>query len=97
MTDISGQPTKENVAPSDEELFLLRKHFEQKQDLSMDINIIIDFAVSTSMRLGEFSRIEWKDFDEKNQTITIRRRKNPDSPKTIKFRLLKTGVLTQSG
>lgn len=92
-----GTADKRERRPSDEELSLLREHFEQKQDLSMDMNIIIDFAVSTGMRLGEICRIEWKDFDEKNQTITIRRRKNPSQPKDHTIPLVKNRGINPIG
>ena len=38
---------------------------------------IIEFALATSMRLGEICRIRWQDLDEANRTLLIRDRKDP--------------------
>jgi integrase len=38
---------------------------------------IIKFAVATAMRQDEITRIQWEDFNEKDQTVIIRRRKHP--------------------
>ena len=38
---------------------------------------LMDFAITTGMRLGEICRIEWKDYDELGSKVTIHERKHP--------------------
>lgn len=41
------------------------------------IAVLIRFAIETAMRLGEIVGLRWADLDEKNRTIIIRDRKDP--------------------
>ncbi len=49
----------------------------KKRDSSIPFTDIVQFAVASTMRLSEITRIEWRDFDAKAATVLIRDRKDP--------------------
>ena len=48
------------------------EHFRQ-----IPIADLVRFAIETTMRRSEITRLQWSDLDEKNRTILIRDRKDP--------------------
>ncbi|SFD52906.1 Phage integrase family protein [Pseudomonas citronellolis] len=51
-----------------------------KAELStvLPLDDLIDFAIATTMRSSEVTRLRWADLNEKNRTIIIRDRKHPN-------------------
>jgi integrase len=59
---------------SDEEIAAIKA---QITDLILPLADIIDFALVTTMRVGEIARITWADLDQRRKMQTIRDRKDP--------------------
>lgn len=72
-----GRSNERDRRPTDSELELLRLHFRNNEALSIPMGELMDFAITTGMRLGEICRIEWKDYDELRSKVTIHERKHP--------------------
>ena len=72
-----GRSNERDRRPTDSELELLRSHFRNNKALRIPMGELMDFAITTGMRLGEICRIEWKDYDELGGKITIHERKHP--------------------
>lgn len=75
---LSTKSRERDRRPTPEELDQLKKWFVAKglrQKVPMPD--IIDFAVSTAMRLSEITRLCWSDLNSKDKTILIRDRKDP--------------------
>ena len=63
--------------PTEEELTMLKKYFDEKDRQQIPMSTIIDFAVFTGMRASEITRIRWADVDFDKKTVIIRDRKHP--------------------
>jgi integrase len=63
--------------PTEKELTMLKKHFNQKDRQQIPMSTIIDFAVASAMRASEITRIKWSDVDFNKKTVIIRDRKHP--------------------
>lgn len=63
--------------PTEEELTMLKKYFDEKDRQRIPMSTIIDFAVFTGMRASEITRIRWADVDFDKKTVIIRDRKHP--------------------
>jgi len=63
--------------PTEEELTMLKKHFDEKDRQQIPMSTIIDFAVASAMRASEITRIKWADVDFSKKTVIIRDRKHP--------------------
>ena len=72
-----GRSSERDRRPTVQELELLRVHFRNNDALTIPMKDIMDFAITTGMRLGEICRIEWKDYDEHESKIIIQERKHP--------------------
>ena len=72
-----GRSSERDRRPSDNELKLLRLYFQNNDALTIPMGELMDFAITTGMRLGEICKIEWKDYDERGRKITIHERKHP--------------------
>lgn len=48
---------------------------------TLPFNDIVDFAITTGMRVGEITRLRWADLDTKKQMILVRDRKHPTRKK----------------
>jgi integrase len=67
-----GKPRDRRV--SDEEIAAIKA---QITDLILPLADIIDFALLTTMRVGEIARITWADLDQRRKMQMIRDRKDP--------------------
>ena len=72
-----GRSNERDRRPTDDELNLLRSYFRNNDALSIPMCELMDFAITTGMRLGEICKIEWEDYDEFGRKITIHERKHP--------------------
>ncbi len=63
--------------PTDTELIRLFEFWRRQSQMVIPMEDIALFAVATAMRLGEITRLEWSDLDEKKRNILIRDRKDP--------------------
>ena len=72
-----GRSSERDRRPTNKELEMLRVHFQNNNALTIPMKDIMDFAITTGMRLGEICRIEWKDYDEHGNKIIIQDRKHP--------------------
>lgn len=63
--------------PTDNELIRVKDFFKAKKRQKIPMWDIIDFAIDTTMRSSEITRIKWEDVDETNRTVIIRDRKDP--------------------
>ena len=73
---ISTKSKERSRRPTADELSRLCDHFDEHSRLPM--RDIIQFAVSTAMRLSEIMRLRWSDLNEADKTIVIRDRKHPN-------------------
>ena len=63
--------------PSAEELARLTAHFDKKKRQRIPMGKIMQFAIATTMRAEEITRLQWVDLDEADRTIVVRDRKDP--------------------
>lgn len=61
--------------PTDDELSRLRTYLSANKRLPM--RDLLDFAIASTMRISEVTRITWADFDATKRTVIIRDRKDP--------------------
>lgn len=83
MSDTGLEPKshERDRRPTEEELKAIKKHFEEKKRQKIPMSDIIDFAVATTMRASEITRIKWSDVDFDKRTVIIRDRKHPKKKK----------------
>ncbi|CAH0531673.1 hypothetical protein CTH30272_03919 [Allocatenococcus thiocycli] len=78
--NLVGRSNRRDRRPTEQELCrieeALRKR-EQHHASHIPLVDIFHISILTCMRLGEITRITWKDLDINNQTVTIRDRKDP--------------------
>ncbi len=70
--------------PTKSEMELLRAELKKRQEhqsAKIPYLDILDFAITTCMRVSEICRIQWGDFNKENMTIMIRDRKHPTEKK----------------
>lgn len=79
MSDTGLEPKshERDRRPTEEELKAIKKHFNEKKRQKIPMSDIIDFAVATTMRASEITRIKWSDVDFDKRTVIIRDRKHP--------------------
>ncbi|WP_299805912.1 site-specific integrase [uncultured Shewanella sp.] len=68
------------VIPTKNEMKLMRDALLERQEhpsAKIPFLTILDFAIDTCMRVSEICRVEWRDFNEEDRTLTIRDRKHP--------------------
>lgn len=66
--------------PTKEELDKLLEHFvsmQQRRPSSINMLKVIGFAIFSTRRQDEISRIQWENVDESNQRVLVRDMKNP--------------------
>ncbi len=63
--------------PTADEIERLRDHFNGNYGGKIPMAAIMDFALSSAMRVGEICRITYEDVDWAKNTVTIRDRKDP--------------------
>jgi integrase len=80
-TGLDPRSSQRNRRPTEEELKAIKKHFDAKKRQKIPMSAIIDFAVATTMRASEITRIRWSDVDFKKKTVIIRDRKHPTKKK----------------
>jgi integrase len=73
---VTGASFKRERRPTDAELCALRDHFAQAR-LQLPMWTLIQFAVATTLRLGEIVALRWSDLDEERRLILVRDRKHP--------------------
>jgi integrase len=73
----AGKSMRRDRRVTDAEIAKLTKHFRRKQQRSIPMADLIEFALASGMRLGEICRIEWKDYDSIKRIVIIRDRKHP--------------------
>jgi integrase len=61
---------------SDTELEAIIKQIEKKAT-GLPIRDVLQFCLATAMRISEVCRLQWTDLDEKDRTVLIRDRKDP--------------------
>jgi integrase len=77
---IVSQSQERKRRPSADELTRLRAYFKapaKSRPRRVPMADIIDFAIATTMRAGEFTSIRWSDLHEQRREIMIRARKDP--------------------
>jgi integrase len=79
--DLDTKSHERDRRPTEAELDAIKKHFDEKTRQKIPMSAIIDFAVATSMRLSEITRIKWSDVDFDKKTVIIRDRKHPKKKK----------------
>ncbi|EJG1645164.1 site-specific integrase [Vibrio parahaemolyticus] len=75
-----GRSKARDTRPTENELELMREGLKRRQyhrAAHIPYLDILDISLLTAMRLGEITKIEWKDFDPKKKTLLIRNRKAP--------------------
>ena len=63
--------------PTRDEIDRLRAHFDAKSRQRIPMSKVLTFAIATTMRAEEITRIRWDDLNEKDRTVLIRDRKDP--------------------
>lgn len=79
--DLDTKSQERDRRPTNEELTTIKKHFDAKKRQQIPMSTIIDFAVATTMRAAEITRILWSDVDFEKRTVIIRDRKHPTKKK----------------
>lgn len=73
-----ASPRRRDRRPTASELDLLLTHVQHNKALrSIDYGCLVRFAVASCMRLGEITRLQWRDYDPGKATVVIRDRKHP--------------------
>jgi len=72
-----GKSQERDRRPTQEELDLIFKAFDENPWQKNPMTRIIQFAIGTAMRQDEICRITWSDLDLRAKTIIIRDRKDP--------------------
>ena len=74
---IQTSPQERDRYITDAEIELMRATFAAQSKLKMPMADLMDFALATSMRLGEILRITYEDLAHNERTILVRDRKDP--------------------
>lgn len=77
---VSGKSQERDRRPTLKELDMLMRHFGERQDRqprSAPMQKIIAFAIFSTRRLDEITRIRWADLDAKGRRVMVRDMKNP--------------------
>lgn len=80
-TGLDPKSHERDRRPTEEELTKIKKHYGAKKRQKIPMSAIIDFAVATTMRAAEITRIKWSDVDFEKKTVIIRDRKHPKKKK----------------
>lgn len=75
--DLDTKSKHRDKRPTDQELTMLKKYFDEKERQQIPMSTIIDFAVFTGMRASEITRIKRADVDFDKKNVIIRDRKHP--------------------
>ncbi|MEJ8815449.1 site-specific integrase [Variovorax ureilyticus] len=75
---ISTRPGERSREPTADELSKLYAYWAGRDRLKNPMQTICEFALASSMRLGEIVKLNVADFDPEASTIWIRSRKHPD-------------------
>ncbi|MDR2333773.1 MAG: site-specific integrase [Burkholderiaceae bacterium] len=67
---------------SDEEIQRMEDWWIKLDNTLIPLPIILRFLVALPRRREEVMKLEWSDYDEKNQTLTLRDTKHPTKPRT---------------
>lgn len=73
---ISGPPESRTRRPTDAELLHLRDYWAAIKTQT-PMWAITQFALSTTLRLGEITSLRWQDYNKSERTLLVRDRKNP--------------------
>jgi integrase len=79
--DLDPKSQERDRRPTAHELTTIKKHFDAKIRQKIPMSAIIDFAIATTMRAAEITRIQWSDVDYEKRTVIIRDRKHPKKKK----------------
>lgn len=77
---LTGKSKKRTRRPTMDELDQLMTHFESVRSKRPDSNpmtYIVAFALFSTRRQEEITRIRWEDFEEENKRVLVRDMKNP--------------------
>ena len=72
-----GSSSERSRRPTDGELARLRAYWEENPTRFIPMWRIVRFAIATTMRMAEITRIEWETFDPASRTIVVPERKHP--------------------
>jgi integrase len=72
-----GKSSERNRRPTREELDAIISHSQLNPRQIIPLWRIVKFAVATTMRLEEITRIQWVDLDVSGRLVTVRDRKDP--------------------
>lgn len=72
-----GNSSERTRRPTQDELDAIIPHLQLNTRQIIPVWRIVKFAVATTMRLEEITRIQWTDFDHASRLIMIRDRKDP--------------------
>lgn len=73
----AGRSNRRDRRTNAAEIMALTSYFRAKDQRTIPMADIIEFALATGMRLGEICRIRWEDYEPESRIITIRDRKHP--------------------
>lgn len=86
-----GRSEERDRRPSPDELAALREYFARPDGRrSFDMNSIVDFAIASSRRLSEITRLTWDDYDAEKRVCKLLGKKDPrnrNKRKKIPFKL----------
>jgi integrase len=68
---------KRDRRPTDAEITQLVEYYKNKVRQVLPMADIIQFAIASAMRAGEIGSLRWADLNQKDKTILIRERKDP--------------------
>jgi Phage integrase family. len=69
-----AKPEQRDRLPTNDELWLLSRHFRTKKHYLH----IMWFAIFSARRLSEITKLQWKDINHKNRSIMVRDMKTPN-------------------
>ena len=72
-----GSSSERSRRPTDGELARLRAYWEENPTRFIPMWRLVRFAIATTMRMAEITRIEWETFDPAARTIVVPERKHP--------------------
>ncbi|TIT90360.1 MAG: site-specific integrase [Mesorhizobium sp.] len=74
---LTGRSNQRDRRPTIEELDKLMAHFAGRRQRSIPMTKIVAFAIFSTRRQEEITRITWEDLDEEHSRVMVRDMKNP--------------------
>lgn len=78
LLKLVGKSGERDRRVTPDELTRLVEYFRAKRRQVVPMHEIIPFAIASAMRASEITRLRWADLNERDRTIVIRDRKDPD-------------------